>query len=54
LLIELLKEDNAKLQAASIQALTCSKKKIDLHLVVEPFLLSESEAVREYAKKALK
>ena len=54
ILIELLEDDNPVLQSAAIQSLTKFKKKFDLNPIITPFLLSENEAIREYAKKALK
>lgn len=54
LLIELLSEDNIYLQSAAIQSLTKFKKKIDLNPIITPFLSSDNDAIRGYAKKALK
>ena len=54
LLINLLNENNNSIQSAAIQSLTKFKKKIDLNPIITPFLLSDNEAIREYAKKALK
>lgn len=54
LLINLLNENNNSIQSAAIQSLTKFKKKIDLSPIITPFLLSDNEAIREYAKKALK
>lgn len=54
LLIRLLGEDDFVLQSAAIQALTKFKKKIDLNPIITPFLESDNDAVRGYAKKALK
>lgn len=54
LLIELLNEDNIYLQSAAIQALTKFKKTVDLKPIISPFLSSDNDAVREYAKKALR
>ena len=54
LLIELLSEDNIHLQSAAIQSLTKNKKKIDLNPIIAPFLSSDNDAIRGYAKKALK
>ena len=54
LLIELLSEDNIYLQSAAIQSLTKFRKKIDLNPIITPFLSSDNDAIRGYAKKALK
>lgn len=53
-LIDLLNEDNAALQSAAIQALGHFKKTVDLEAIISPFLKSENEILREYAKKVLK
>ena len=54
LLINLLSDNNTTLQSAAIQSLTKFKKKIDLNPIITPFLSSDDEAIKGYAKKALK
>ena len=54
LLIGLLQENNIYLQSAAIQALSKFKRKINLKPLIEPFLDSKNEIIREYACHALK
>lgn len=54
LLIKLLNENNINNQAAAIKALTYFKRKIDIKQLASPFINSENEVLREYAKKAMK
>ncbi len=56
LFVEILSDDNSdyELKSYAIKALSYFKKKMDIKPIVEPFLCSEYEVLRERARRALK